>query len=200
MNGYVLGSSIVAVALCSFALGGAAPATQNRDTTEEAAAQANTQRLGEFTFVLGEDMSSVIENFRSRYRVTEEEPDYTRPELTFFTIRNAGVEGEILGYLIFREKKLASVTHPIGKYENADAESVVSDLIGSLEEMSAQTDEPIRVHWDDGIISGQKTLNSRLRFSSGERTLDLVIHDSPGASDMVTLASRVGNERKLSDE
>ena len=85
----------------------------------------------------------------------------------------------------------------IRDYDAPAAGAVITDLIESLNALNEHTDGAIRVQWNDGIVSGQKIGNSKLKFVSGDMGIELIFYDSPGGSKIVTLtrsvAERAGN-------
>lgn len=180
-NAFIIGATAFAIAT------GATNAASKTKCSER------TGLLGEFVSLLGEDMTLVVNKFNDRYVISQnsthpEPPDYSVPEYIVYTVRELRQGGDILGYLYFKEDRLANVTRHVADYKNPDVGPMIADLIQTLKEMDEQGDEPIRVQWDDGEVQGQHIGNSCLFFRSGSSTIEIVSYDSPGASQSVSVS------------
>lgn len=140
MTRQVMSFLLLAVALVLFAMGADSVSRSSSDMPEE------IEHLGEFTFVLGEDRESVLEELAGKFYLQESPPDFSPSGSRSYTVheqKETYGRRKLIGYFIFREDKLTGVARNDASYRSADAGTVVEDIVKSLNEMSEQTKGPI---------------------------------------------------------
>jgi hypothetical protein len=151
---------------------------------------AKEDRLGELIFVLGADYAEAAKSFEGRFELKQNEPDFDRPDLTFYTLRDTN-SGASHGYLLFKKGKLVQVSQELGTYKQTASEDLVVNLITALRELRARSDDPIRVGLDDGKVDGKKIDNTRIVFSEPNAWVELTYYDAESGNHSVCLTRKV---------
>jgi hypothetical protein len=182
-------SFLLGVVFALLLVGAAIALVEGVSATKAVGPETEGIPLGKQVLEIGMTKEKVFEMLDSEFRFSQLEPDFTRPELRFWGIARKGSGGSsnALGDLTFdRGEELVGVWKNLKTFDSDETRDLAYALISSLGELSRIDNGKSKLS-----VNPRPEGNSEICIRAGARTISLMINDSQGGANLVSLTERL---------